>query len=225
MANYRDDLESARLRAQTLEAKVAEREAELVQRDASLAARDAELAELKAQLERNQNFADKPETPEQPKGSKKALIAVAAMVLLSAVIYFVISSQAEAERERSRAEQAAEEVERERRQEEEEERRALEREKIKAETAPDEAEREKIWRELDAERANLDARATGTLNVNCRPPSQVVIDGKTIGKTPITGHKVMPGTHLVRCINAEKGGRSQSVAVKEDETKTLVLSF
>lgn len=50
MSQYRDDLEAARLRADTLEAKVKERDAALAARDAELLERDAEVARLRGAL-------------------------------------------------------------------------------------------------------------------------------------------------------------------------------
>ncbi len=52
MAKYRDDLQGAQLRVNTLEAKIKEKEAELSERDAALGARDAEIDELRNELER-----------------------------------------------------------------------------------------------------------------------------------------------------------------------------
>lgn len=71
-AMYRDESEAARLRIETLEAKVAER-------DAMIAARDAEIGELLARVERLD-----PAVAERAKPQRLAPILIGAMTLLLA---------------------------------------------------------------------------------------------------------------------------------------------
>jgi hypothetical protein len=53
----------------------------------------------------------------------------------------------------------------------------------------------------------------GTLRINTRPWSQVVVDGRIIGNTPQQGIPLTAGSHRVQLVNAQMG-MSKTVTVK-----------
>jgi serine/threonine-protein kinase len=65
---------------------------------------------------------------------------------------------------------------------------------------------------------------TAFLNCNSIPPSQVIVDGRQLGTTPISGIEVAPGTHAVVFVSGE-GRKARSVSVKPGETKAVVVRF
>jgi hypothetical protein len=60
------------------------------------------------------------------------------------------------------------------------------------------------------------------LNINSRPASTVLLDGKPLGPTPRVKVSVTPGTHTVLFVNAEESlKKSVSVTVAAGETKAV----
>lgn len=227
MAKYRDDLDAARLRMETLEAKLAERDAELGERDAALAARDAELAEIKAEKERKgSSFFEPSEEQAKPQQRNAVWLLLALLVILAAggAIGLV---QMKASDRRAVAEKAAAEAEHLREKEKLEAERAAREEakKAKLRALTDADERRRLERELDAARFGAKSAKTGRLNVNCLPPSEVFVDGKSIGMTPLRDHQLAPGTHAVVCKHASAGRASKSVTVEADKATTIVLKL
>lgn len=64
---------------------------------------------------------------------------------------------------------------------------------------------------------------TATLNVDCLPPSEVRVDGKSIGKSPIVAHKVPPGPHDVTCVDERTGPSTMSVTLEPGEGRSVSL--
>ena len=61
------------------------------------------------------------------------------------------------------------------------------------------------------------------LNINSKPASTVLLDGKPIGATPRVHVSVTPGTHTVLFVNAEESlKKSVSVTVKAGETAPVI---
>ncbi|MBW2523021.1 MAG: hypothetical protein JRI23_02540 [Deltaproteobacteria bacterium] len=63
------------------------------------------------------------------------------------------------------------------------------------------------------------------LVLNSIPPSQVMVDGRSVGNTPVGDVQVAPGQHTVIFIHPEKGRKARSVAVKPGETKVVTVKF
>lgn len=243
MSKYRDDLESAQLRVQTLEAKLREKDAALTQRDAALAARDAELAELRARRQPGQvssepsvskSFFEPIEPAGQQQKSTKLLGMTMALILIvgAGISFFVYRRVAAAEQERMQEQQAAEEAEL-RRLKEAKQAAEREMEKRQQEKAArlDAAERERLERELQAAREAAASSSAGqsgtsaTLRINCLPPSTVIVDGKRLGTSPVVGYEVSAGTHAVICAHDTKGLKSRSVTVKAGQTTTVAMKL
>ena len=62
----------------------------------------------------------------------------------------------------------------------------------------------------------------GSLEILCNPPTEIAVDGKKIGKTPIKDHKVAPGSHDVTFMDEETGNRTMTVTVGAGEGKTVI---
>jgi serine/threonine-protein kinase len=60
----------------------------------------------------------------------------------------------------------------------------------------------------------------GTLNINSVPASEVILDGRPLGKTPHVGVVVSPGTHTVIFVTKESR-TSRSVTVEAGRTATV----
>ena len=66
----------------------------------------------------------------------------------------------------------------------------------------------------------------GTLRINTRPWSRVIIDGKLIGNTPQFNVPLRAGTHTVNLVNPEFGlNKTVSVEIKAGQVVTKVLSL
>jgi len=66
------------------------------------------------------------------------------------------------------------------------------------------------------------AGGEGTLNMNSIPAASVVLDGKPIGSTPLTGITVSAGAHTVLFVNVDQNFKKQvSVTVAAGETKKV----
>ncbi len=69
------------------------------------------------------------------------------------------------------------------------------------------------------------AEQTGMINANSIPPSNVLIDGKPQGQTPVTGVKVAVGGHSVVFKHKDFGVQSRSVTVVAGKTATVAVKF
>lgn len=54
-------------------------------------------------------------------------------------------------------------------------------------------------------------------------PTEIRVDGKKVGTTPINGHKVSPGTHDVTFVFSEEDAPTLSVTVGPGDSKTVKL--
>lgn len=70
-------------------------------------------------------------------------------------------------------------------------------------------------------------RAVGgaLLNLNSVPISNVVLDGRPVGSTPLLGVQVSPGPHSVTFVHPELGRRSATIEVGLGERKAVVVRF
>lgn len=228
MAKYRDDLDAARLRMETLEAKLAERDAELSEREAALAARDAELAELKAEKERKgSSFFEPSEEQAKPQRSNRVWLLLAIVVIVAAAgAIGLVQFEASERAERAERKAAEEEELREYEETRETERAAREEErKAKLREMEDAEKRLTIAKEMAAARSAGESGDMGRLSVNCKPPSDVYVDGKRVGKTPIVDHSLPAGRHSVQCRAPEGQRVSSSVSVETGKTSTVVMGL
>jgi len=62
---------------------------------------------------------------------------------------------------------------------------------------------------------------TATLDVYGNPPTPILLDGKPIGTTPITGYKVQPGTHDVTFADELTGNRTMTVTISPGEGRSV----
>jgi hypothetical protein len=78
-------------------------------------------------------------------------------------------------------------------------------------------------------RASASAAAggkTGTLRLNSRPWSQVVVDGKMIGNTPQPNLQLSAGKHKIQLSNSQLGlTKTVAVTIKAGETLTQVVNL
>ena len=211
MAQYRDELEAARHRVDTLKAQLDER-------DASLRARDAELTEQRAENERLR----KGGAPPARARSTLMVVALVLVTVIGAIGYVygdAMSRRAALEAEIAR------------------ERAAAARERDEGLAA--QARAEEAARAEQAARAAASApetppppaappyepSGTATLNLNSIPVSNVVIDGRPFGRTPQVGVAVTAGTHEVTFLHPELGKKSVVVEVKAGETRTAAVKL
>jgi hypothetical protein len=64
---------------------------------------------------------------------------------------------------------------------------------------------------------------SSTLDVLCTPPAEVRVDGKEIGHSPISGHKVPPGQHDVTCVDPRTGPSTMTVTLEPGEGRNVTL--
>ena len=211
MAQYRDELEAARHRVDTLKAQLDER-------DASLRARDAELTEQRAENERLRKGGAPPARP-------RSTLMVVALVLVTVIgaIGYVYGDAMSRRAARAAARAGA--------------RAAAARERDEGLAA--QARAEEAARAEQAARAAASApetppppaappyepSGTATLNLNSIPVSNVVIDGRPFGRTPQVGVAVTAGTHEVTFLHPELGKKSVVVEVKAGETRTAAVKL
>lgn len=69
------------------------------------------------------------------------------------------------------------------------------------------------------------AASFGTLNINSIPSTTVIVNGKTLGRTPRMGLKVKPGTQSIVFIHPDKGKKQTMVDVPAGDTKTVAVRF
>jgi hypothetical protein len=75
-----------------------------------------------------------------------------------------------------------------------------------------------------APRKPAPAAGGGTISVNSIPPSNVLVDGRPVGKTP-TRVNVPAGRHTVVFMHPQKGKRSRSVNVKSGQNVVAAVKF
>ena len=63
------------------------------------------------------------------------------------------------------------------------------------------------------------------LNLSSIPPSTVIVDGRQVGRTPLTGVAVPPGTHIVVFTHESRGRKTRSVTVQAGQTVNVVTRF
>jgi hypothetical protein len=59
------------------------------------------------------------------------------------------------------------------------------------------------------------------LDILAGQPTEILLDGKPIGTTPIQGYKVSPGSHDVTFIDEANGNRTMGVEVGPGDSKTV----
>jgi hypothetical protein len=62
---------------------------------------------------------------------------------------------------------------------------------------------------------------TATIDAYCNPPTQVLVDGKPAGTSPITGYKVKPGSHDVTFVDELTGNRTMTVVLEPGDGKVV----
>ncbi len=68
----------------------------------------------------------------------------------------------------------------------------------------------------------LPAPTTGTLTVRVHPWAEVAVDGRALGRTPVVGHVLEAGPHVVRASNAPLGwSREETVRIEAGGTRTV----
>jgi hypothetical protein len=65
----------------------------------------------------------------------------------------------------------------------------------------------------------------GTLNISSNPPSNVVLDGRPLGKTPRLGVRVPAGVHSVVFVHPEFGRKVQSASVAPGAARSVAVRF
>jgi hypothetical protein len=65
---------------------------------------------------------------------------------------------------------------------------------------------------------------SATLDVFCTPSaSEVRVDGKPIGESPISKYKVPPGPHDVTCVDPKTGPSTMAVTLEPGEVRSVSL--
>jgi hypothetical protein len=62
---------------------------------------------------------------------------------------------------------------------------------------------------------------TATLDILAGQPTEILLDGKPIGTTPIQAYKVAPGSHDVTFIDEANGNRTMGVEVGPGDSKIV----
>jgi hypothetical protein len=65
----------------------------------------------------------------------------------------------------------------------------------------------------------------GAVSLNSVPPSNVVIDGKPMGKTPLLHLPMAPGKHTIVFIHPDLGKRTQDITIKSGSISTAAVRF
>lgn len=94
----------------------------------------------------------------------------------------------------------------------------------KAETAKPAADAKKA-EEPKKTASAAGAAEMGTLNINSIPVSNVVLDGRPVGSTPVMGLSVSAGPHSVVFIHPEHGRKASGATVKAGSTSTVAVRF
>jgi serine/threonine-protein kinase len=75
------------------------------------------------------------------------------------------------------------------------------------------------------EGAPVAAAGSATLTLNARPWAEVMLDGRSLGKTPIVGLAVAPGRHQVVFTHPTLGTDATTTLLKDGEAVTLSARF
>lgn len=62
---------------------------------------------------------------------------------------------------------------------------------------------------------------SATLDILSDDPAEVLLNGKPIGKAPMTGYKVAPGSYDVTFVDERTGNRTMTVTVGPNESQTV----
>lgn len=73
----------------------------------------------------------------------------------------------------------------------------------------------------EAQDEPADPENTSFLDVQADRETDILLDGKPIGKTPISGFKVTPGSHEVTFVDERGGNRTLTVSLEPNEAKTV----
>jgi hypothetical protein len=73
----------------------------------------------------------------------------------------------------------------------------------------------------NAEEPTESTEEPALLDVLADRETEILLDGKKIGTTPISAHKVTPGTHDVTFVDERNGNRTMTVTIAAGEAKTV----
>jgi hypothetical protein len=73
----------------------------------------------------------------------------------------------------------------------------------------------------EGEESNEATEDPALLDVLADQETEILLDGKKIGTTPISAHKVTPGTHDVTFVDERNGNRTMTVTIAAGEAKTV----
>jgi hypothetical protein len=62
---------------------------------------------------------------------------------------------------------------------------------------------------------------SAVLEILAASPTEILLDGQSIGKTPISGYKVAPGSHDVTFVDGANGNRTMAVRLEPGESKVV----
>jgi PEGA domain len=62
---------------------------------------------------------------------------------------------------------------------------------------------------------------SGYLDVTGLPPTKVLVDGKEVGTTPVSGLKIAPGNHDVTFVDEQSGNRTMTVTIEPGQGRTV----
>jgi hypothetical protein len=73
----------------------------------------------------------------------------------------------------------------------------------------------------EGEEGNEATEDAALLDVIADQETEILLDGKKIGTTPISAYKVTPGTHDVTFVDERNGNRTMTVTIGAGEAKTV----
>jgi hypothetical protein len=62
---------------------------------------------------------------------------------------------------------------------------------------------------------------TATIDAYCNPPSEILVDGKPAGTSPLKNFKVKPGSHDVTFVDEVTGNRTMTVVLEPGDGKVV----
>lgn len=62
---------------------------------------------------------------------------------------------------------------------------------------------------------------SATLDILSDAPAQILLDGKPIGKAPLTNYKVPPGAHDITFVDEHRGNTTMSINVGPNESQVI----
>jgi hypothetical protein len=62
---------------------------------------------------------------------------------------------------------------------------------------------------------------SGYLDITGLPPTKVLVDGKEVGTTPVSGLKLAPGNHDVTFVDESSGNRTMTVSIEPGQGRTV----